>query len=66
MAFSDPYFAAGQVVTVRFDDTDITGKDDLGGKIVGAQIGTTGAIEVEKISGATLKTYDTSTWPSRT
>ena len=59
MGFSDPYFAAGQVVTVRFDETGIASKDDLSGKTVGAQIGTTGAFEVEKISGATLKTYDT-------
>jgi len=56
--FSDPYFAAGQIVTVRIDNTDITGKDDLEGKVVGAQIGTTGSFEVEKIEGATLKTYD--------
>lgn len=58
MGFSDSYFAAGQVVTVRADNADITGKDSLAGKTVGAQIGTTGAIEVENISGATLKTYD--------
>jgi len=56
--FSDPYFAAGQIVTVQKDNTDITGKDDLAGKIIGAQIGTTGSFEVEKIEGATLKTYD--------
>jgi len=56
--FSDPYFAAGQIVTVRKDNTDITGKGDLGGTVVGAQIGTTGSFEVEKIEGATLKTYD--------
>ena len=56
--FSDPYFAAGQIVTVQKDNTDITGKDDLAGKVVGAQIGTTGSFEVEKIEGATLKTYD--------
>jgi polar amino acid transport system substrate-binding protein len=55
--FSDPYFAAGQVVTVGIAST-ISGKDALGGKKVGAQIGTTGAMEVEKIAGATLKTYD--------
>jgi polar amino acid transport system substrate-binding protein len=59
MGFSVPYFAAGQVVTVRTDEAGIASKDDLGGKTVGAQIGTTGAFEVEKISGATLKTYDT-------
>jgi polar amino acid transport system substrate-binding protein len=58
MLFSEPYFAAGQIVTVRYDNTDIKSKDDLGGKRVGAQIGTTGAIEVQKIKGATLKTYD--------
>lgn len=58
MGFSDPYFAAGQIVTVRFDETAIASKDDLSGKTVGAQLGTTGAFYVEKISGATLKTYD--------
>jgi polar amino acid transport system substrate-binding protein len=58
MGFSDPYFAAGQVVTVRFDNTDIMGKDSLSGKVVGAQIGTTGAIALGEIAGATLKTYD--------
>lgn len=58
MTFSDPYFAAGQIVTVKKDNTDITDKDKLGGKTVGAQIGTTGAIEVGKIQGAVLKTYD--------
>lgn len=56
--FSEPYFEAGQLVTVRKDNTDISSKDDLGGKVVGAQIGTTGSFEVEKIAGATLKTYD--------
>lgn len=58
MGFSDPYFEAGQVVTVRADSTDIMGKDSLAGKVVGAQIGTTGAIEVGNMTGVTLKTYD--------
>jgi polar amino acid transport system substrate-binding protein len=57
MLFSDPYFAAGQIVTVRKDTTTIAGKDTLTGNI-GAQIGTTGSMEVEKIKSATLKTYD--------
>jgi len=56
--FSDPYFEAGQMVAVRIDNTNITDKDALAGKVVGAQIGTTGSFEVEKIDGATLKTYD--------
>jgi polar amino acid transport system substrate-binding protein len=57
MLFSDPYYAAGQMVVVRKDNTTITGKDALTGS-VGAQIGTTGAMEVEKVKAATLKTYD--------
>jgi polar amino acid transport system substrate-binding protein len=58
MAFSDPYFAAGQVVTVNIDNTDINSKDDLVGKKVSAQIGTTGEIEGQKISNVTYKGYD--------
>lgn len=58
MLFSEPYYEAGQLVTVGVDNTDIMSKDDLAGKTVGAQIGTTGSFEVEKIAGATLKTYD--------
>lgn len=58
MLFSNPYFEAGQLVTVRLDNSDIASKEDLGGKTVGAQIGTTGSFEVDKIPGATLKTYD--------
>ncbi len=58
MLFSNPYFEAGQLVTVQFGNTDIASKEDLGGKTVGAQIGTTGSFEVDKIAGATLKTYD--------
>jgi len=56
--FSDPYFAAGQIVTVRKDNADITGNDKLTGKTAGAQIGTTGAIEIGKMPGVKLKTYD--------
>jgi polar amino acid transport system substrate-binding protein len=56
--FSDPYFEAGQIVIVRVDNTDIASKDALAGKVAGAQIGTTGSFEIEKVAGATLKTYD--------
>ncbi len=58
MLFSDPYFEAGQIVTVSAGNSDITGEDTLAGKTVGAQIGTTGAIAIEKMDGVTLKTYD--------
>jgi polar amino acid transport system substrate-binding protein len=57
MLFSNPYYAAGQIIVVRKDNTTITGKNTLTGN-VGAQLGTTGAMEVEKITTATLRTYD--------
>ncbi len=38
--------------------TVISSKEDLVGKTIGAQLGTTGAIEAGKIEGATVKTYD--------
>jgi polar amino acid transport system substrate-binding protein len=57
MLFSDPYYAAGQLVVVQAANATIKGKDDLKGKKVGAQIGTTGADEAKAL-GATLKTYD--------
>jgi len=56
--FSDPYYLAGQIVTVRKDNDSITGKDDLAGKTIGGQIGTTGIIEANKIPGARVKTFD--------
>jgi len=55
--FSNPYFAAGQIVTVRIDETEITGKDTLTGHVVGAQLGTTGDIE-SKNMGLETKAYD--------
>lgn len=59
MLFSEPYFAAGQIVTVAFDNQDIKSKDDLNGKKVGAMLGTTGAIEAEKLPDVIYAAYDT-------
>jgi polar amino acid transport system substrate-binding protein len=57
MLFSDPYFTAGQIVVVLKSNTTFTSKDNLTGD-VGAQLGTTGAMEVEKLTGVTLRNYD--------
>lgn len=57
--FSDPYVNAGQIVVVLIDETAIKSNKDLPGKIAGAQIGTTGALAIQKINGAILKEYDT-------
>jgi len=55
--FSEPYINAGQIVVVAAD-SDITGPDALSGSTVGAQIGTTGAIEIQNMDGVELKEYD--------
>ena len=57
--FSDPYFDANQGIVVLASDDTIKTEQDLVGKTVGAQIGTTGAIYVGEIEGVTLKEYDT-------
>jgi polar amino acid transport system substrate-binding protein len=57
MLFSDPYFLTGHVVTVRKDDTSITGKDTLTGKVVGVETGSTSAASVSEMEGVTVKDY---------
>jgi len=58
MDFSVPYINAGQILIVRKELEGVDQLEQLKGKNVGAQIGTTGAFEVEKAAGVTLKTYD--------
>lgn len=58
MDFSTPYINAGQVLIVQNATSGVTEIADLKGKSVGAQIGTTGAFEVDKVAGVELKTYD--------
>lgn len=57
MDFSIPYVNMGQTLLVRKDGKSIQELKDLAGLTVGAQIGTTGAFEVEKIKDAKLKSY---------
>ena len=55
--FSDTYATATQVVIVK-EDSDITGPDDLAGKTVGVQLGTTGDIYASDIEDATVEQYN--------
>jgi len=55
--FSMPYIDAGQILIVPNAEKGQK-LADLKGKKVGAQIGTTGAMEVKKAKGVELKTYD--------
>jgi len=57
MLFSDPYFVAGHVVTVRQDETSITGKDSLTSKVVGVETGSTSSATVSEMPGVTVKDY---------
>ena len=59
--FSDPYFNAGQMIAVRADETGITGPDDLAGKKVGVQLGTTGDIWLTEKTKAEVVRYDENT-----
>ncbi len=52
MLFSDPYLPAGQVIVVQADNSVITGKETLQGKVA-VHEGTPGELEVEKVPAAT-------------
>ena len=56
--FSRPYYLAGQSIAVRLDEEEIKSIDDLVGKKVGVQLGTTGEIRAKKIEGAEIISYD--------
>lgn len=59
MDFSDPYINAGQVLIVaQKEPASVKVIADLAGRSVGAQLGTTGAFEIEKVKNVTLKEYD--------
>jgi ABC-type amino acid transport substrate-binding protein len=56
--FSDPYFPADQSLMVK-KGSDIKTVDDLKGKVVGAQLGTTGADYAKnKTDAKAIRTYD--------
>lgn len=55
MDFSDPYFNAGQVVITTIDKvSEIKGVEDLAGKTIGVQVGTTSEIEAKKYTDLAL------------
>jgi len=57
MNFSLPYINAGQILIVPKASNAVL-ISDLKGKKIGAQIGTTGGLEVKKAKGVELKSYD--------
>ncbi len=56
--FSRPYFKAGLAIAVAEDNAEIASVDDLEGKTIAVQIGTTGADLANSIEGTTVSTFD--------
>ncbi|MGN0987940.1 MAG: basic amino acid ABC transporter substrate-binding protein [Otoolea sp.] len=56
--FSDTYATATQVIIVKEDNTEIGTPDDLVGKTIGVQLGTTGDIYASDIEDATIEQYN--------
>lgn len=57
VAFSDSYATSAQVIIVA-DNSTIAKPDDLNGKTIGVQLGTTGDIYAEDITDATIERYN--------
>ncbi|EKQ70486.1 amine acid ABC transporter, permease protein, 3-TM region, His/Glu/Gln/Arg/opine family [Leptolyngbyaceae cyanobacterium JSC-12] len=58
VSFSRPYFKAGLAIAVRTGTQEINSLEDLAGKKIAVQIGTTGAQTAKKIPNATIRTFD--------
>ena len=58
VAFSEPYYLAGQTIAVPLEDTSIIGPEDLRGKRVGVQLGTTGEIMAKRMDGVHVFSFD--------
>lgn len=56
--FSDSYATATQVIIVKADNENIASPDDLEGKTIGVQLGTTGDIYASDIADATIEQYN--------
>ncbi|MBW4524804.1 MAG: ABC transporter permease subunit [Phormidium tanganyikae FI6-MK23] len=58
VSFSRPYFKAGLAIATRADTQNINALEDLSGKSIAVQIGTTGAQAAQKIPDAQIRTFD--------
>ena len=56
--FSDPYYLAGQTIAVPLDDSLIQTVEDLVGKKVGVQLGTTGELMAKRSDGLQVFSFD--------
>lgn len=56
--FSLPYYLAGQSIVVNEQNNRIKSIEDLKGKRIGVQLGTTGEMEAKKVEKAEVVSYD--------
>ena len=56
--FSNGYYTASQVIIVKSDNNVIKGPEQLEGKKIGVQLGTTGDTEASKIKNVTVNKYN--------
>lgn len=55
--FTDSYTTATQVIIVNAEGSTVASADDLAGKTIGVQLGTTGDIYASDVEGATVEQY---------
>jgi arginine/lysine/histidine/glutamine transport system substrate-binding and permease protein len=58
VSFSEPYFDAGLAIAVHKDTKDIQSLEDLKGKRIAVQLGTTGADKANAVPDAQVSTFD--------
>ena len=58
VSFTKSYYKSGLAIVVGKDNDSIKSLADLKGKRIGVQIGTTGAMQAEKIEGAQVKNFN--------
>ncbi|MDY4921158.1 MAG: basic amino acid ABC transporter substrate-binding protein [Phascolarctobacterium sp.] len=59
VTFSDPYYTSGLIVMVKKDNTAVKSINDLKGKRIACQIGTTGEMKARTVEGAKVTTFNT-------
>lgn len=56
--YTDPYYDAGQALAVPLKDTSTNSIEDLAGRSIGVQLGTTGERRAREIPGAKIVSFD--------
>ncbi len=51
IGYSEPYIAGGPIIIINKDNTSIKNSEDLKGKVIGVQLGSTGEFAANKING---------------